>query len=181
MHSTYETTMLICGIVLFLFGLGLIAFLVRAGKSFVGVTALIAIAIVMIGFPLIKSAKIGPGGIEFDAKAANDFAKNPGEPAAKAAYEHELAVLEKSHVTDPAQELTPQTRTSLQAVAQRLSVDHDLSPESRVTLARTQLLLGQTEDATTNVRTVMTTHPQLITANSNLPKLVRLAPVPPSR
>ena len=178
--TSYATAMLICGIALFIFSLGLIVALARKGKSYGAAISLIPIAVIMIGFPAIKSATIGKDGIQFDEKIADDFAKNPGKAEAKVNFDRELAAVENSHKTNPTKELTPETRVALQTVAQSLAGEKNLSAESRVTLARTQLLLGQAKDATANVRTIMTTHPQLITANPSLHMLVRATPISPN-
>lgn len=173
MNDINNTILLVCGVALFLFSLGLIIHLVRKGKSFLGASALIPFALLMIAFPHFKSAKIG----EFEF-IAQDFTQNPKDPSKKAAFDRQLSSVEQAQLANPTKTLAPETRAVLQSVEKSLAGDKNLSVESRATLARTQLLLGQTKDATTNARTVMTTHPQLVTANPNLRMLVRVTPIP---
>ena len=179
MNDINDTTLLVCGIALFLFAVGLIAHLVRKGKSFIGATALIPFAVVMIAFSHVKSGKIG--GFEFNTQSAADFAKNPLDPSRRAAFDQQLSSVEKSQQANPTEKLTPEINEALQKVALQLASESTLSPEARVTLARTQLLLGQTTKAAANVHTVMATHPQLITADPNLSKLARITPATPAR
>lgn len=76
--NAVSIAMLVCGIVLFVFVLGLLVYLVINKRSAVWLLPLFVVAIIMIGFPAIQSFKIG--GAEVDLKSSLDFAnQHPGD------------------------------------------------------------------------------------------------------
>ena len=148
--SPAEITMLVSGIVLFVVAVGLLIFCVIKRRSFKLLLVTFPLAIIMIGFSGIKSAKVP--GFEFDAKTADDFARDPNSASAREKFDAQLNRLEVAHAPGSARPLSPQVRSSLDAVANQLSRRQNLSPEARVTLSKAQLVLGRTNDASTNLQ-----------------------------
>jgi hypothetical protein len=212
MNSTqlapYEIAMLICGIVLFLIGIGILLYQTSKRRSTKTAIAILPFAIVMIGFPAIKGLKLP--GVEVETTAQSKIDKlesNPDDEKAKAELLALLQKLESQFTTenapagtaatlaegyvvanDPARAekwahaalkkdpqsqrarvslerarvrqllpadltgpLTPQGRSDLASATANLSTNPILTPSARLTLARAQVALGQTNAARTNV------------------------------
>ena len=73
-----------------------------------------------------------------------------------------LNKLDAAHAANPAQPLSPQVHSNLVAVVTRLNRQPNLSPESRATLARTQLWLGQTNEAAASLRSALKVNTNLV-------------------
>lgn len=137
-----EKAMLICGIVLFLAALAVLIVQFIKSKPLKPAYALFAIAVVMIGFPSIKAITLpGGGGIE---KNAVSFQNDPESAKARTSFDNsldqELAETGTNH-------LSPQAVSNLKAVVATLGPKTNLSAESRMTLSKAQLVLGQTNEA----------------------------------
>jgi hypothetical protein len=124
-----QIAMLVCGVLLFLAALGCLV----AGRSAKLVTSLFLFAILMIGFPSIKSFKVM--GAEFELNRS-------------------LAAVEKDP-TDVA------ARNKLATQVAQLSKQTNLTAETRVTLAKAQFVLGQDKEAATNLRSALKEKPNL--------------------
>jgi predicted negative regulator of RcsB-dependent stress response len=109
-------------------------YFVITGRSFKVVVLLFGIAIIMLAYPKITSFKL-PGGIEVqlvhEIKAVQ---QNPNDPTAKA---------------------------RLAATLAQANQDPNITPETRLTLANAQLLLGRRDEATTNVKAALKAQPNL--------------------
>jgi hypothetical protein len=227
--APYQITMLIGGIVLFLLATGLIVFLSVKKRSTKPALILLPLAILMIGFPSIKSFK--GLGFELDVAVqlvedkARALEENPDDKTAESDLKTALAKLEanvtadsasaqtaetiakgqealgnadgaikwanvavkkapnsstarlvldrakvtKSLPSNPNAPLPPTVRSNLASAATQLSTHQNLSPASRITLAKAQLALGQTNAAKANLQ-------QATSANTNLvisPELLR--------
>ncbi|HUI06062.1 MAG TPA: hypothetical protein VL486_03550 [Verrucomicrobiae bacterium] len=158
--SPVEITMLVGGTVLFVVALGLLVFCVVKRRSFKLVLALFPLAIIMIGFPNIKSAKVA--GFEFDAKTADDFGNDPNSASTRKKFVAELNKLDAAHAATPARPLSPQVHSTLAAMVTKLDRQPNLSPESRATLARTELLLGQTNQAVASLHSALKVDTNLV-------------------
>lgn len=127
--SPNQIAMLVAGVVLF------VAALVCLFKRFP--TALVIIlfvmAVVMIGFPSIKTFKV---------------------PGAEVDLKDSLAVVEKNP-NDAA------ARDKLTAQAAQLSKQPNLTPETRVTLSKAQLVLGQRAQAAATLQSALREKPNL--------------------
>jgi hypothetical protein len=103
-------------------------------RPFEVVLLLFVIAIIMIAYPKITSFKL-PGGIEVElAQGIKAVEENPNDPAAKA---------------------------RLAATVAQASQNPNITPKTRMTLAKAQLLLGQRDEATTNVKSALKLQPKL--------------------
>lgn len=141
--------MLSAGIVLFLVAVGLLIYLVKQKKPFTAVIALIPLAIIMIGFSSFLHVEVA--GFTFDEKTASDYANNPDDPTIVAKYRAELSRLEVARAANPSQAITPEVQSQLASTADLLKNRPNLTPESRIALSHTFLLLGQTNQARTNL------------------------------
>src|SRR6266567_3627455 len=102
-----QVAMLVAGIVVFVVALGLLIYCVVTRRPYKAVLFLFVIAIIMIGFPSIKSFKL-PGGTEVDlARSLQAVEENPNDPAAKARLEAAVAKVNRQP------NITPQTRATL--------------------------------------------------------------------
>jgi hypothetical protein len=134
MRMTPEAAMLVAGIVVFVVALGLLIYCVVTRRPYKAVLFLFVIAIIMIGFPSIKSFKL-PGGTEVDlARSLQAVDKNPNDPAAKA---------------------------RLEAAVAKVNRQPNITPQTRATLANAQLVLGQRDEATKNVKAALKAQPNL--------------------
>jgi hypothetical protein len=128
-----QVAMLAGGILLFIVALGLLIYFVATGRSFTSLSFLFLISVIMIGFPAVQSFK--GLGIEVQLnRAIKAVEDNPNDPAAKA----QLAAAE-AHASQQA----------------------DITPETRVTLAKAQLLLGRHDEAAANVKSAVEAKPTL--------------------
>ncbi len=153
-----EVTMLVGGIVLFVAALVLLFYCVAKGRSFKPVLVLFAIAIIMIGFPSIKSLRVP--GVEVNlADTFKAFKDNPDNPTARDNLDR---VLDNSLSAGPAKGLTPEARSNLETVVSEVDRRGRLSPATRMTLSKAQLLLGQTNAATTNLHFAVRQNTNLI-------------------
>jgi hypothetical protein len=129
-----QVAMLVGGIVLFVVVLGLLIYCVVTRRGFKTVVLLFVIAIIMIAYPKITSFKL-PGGIEVDlAQKISAVEKNPNDPVAKA---------------------------RLAAAVAQVSQQPNITPKTRLTLARAQQVLGQTGKAKENVESALKVQPRL--------------------
>jgi len=109
-------------------------YFVITGRSFKVVVLLFGISIIMLAYPKIVSFTL-PGGIEVKlAQAITAVENNPNDAAAKA---------------------------RLAATVAQASQDPNITPKTRLTLANAQLLLGQRDEATTNVKAALKAQPNL--------------------
>ena len=97
------------------------------------VIILFVVAVVMIGFPSIKTFKV---------------------PGAEVDLKDTLAVVEKNPNDVVAKD-------KLAAQAAELSKQPNLTPETRVTLSKAQLVLGHPDQAAANLRSALTEKPNL--------------------
>jgi hypothetical protein len=126
--------MLVGGIILFVVALGVLIYCIVTRRSFAAVIVLFVIAIIMIAYPKIVSFTL-PGGIE--VKLAQDIKaveQNPNDQAAKA---------------------------RLAATVNQVKHDPSLTPNTRLTLAKAQALLGQQDEAKANVKAALKAKPNL--------------------
>ena len=129
-----QAAMLVAGIVVFVVALGLLTYCVVTRRPYKAVLFLFVIAIIMIGFPSIKSFKL-PGGTEVDlARSLQAVEENPNDPAAKA---------------------------RLAAAVAKVNRQPNITPQTRATLANAQLVLGQRDEATKNVKAALKAQPNL--------------------
>lgn len=129
-----QVAMLVGGIVLFVVALGLLIYCVVTQRPFKVVVLLFVIAIIMIAYPKIASFKL-PGGIEVQlAQGIKAVEENPNDPAAK---------------------------ERLAATVAQANQNPNIAPKTRLSLAKAQLLLGQREEATTNVKSALKSQPKL--------------------
>jgi len=97
--SPYEIAMLVCGIVLFVVLLVLLVYCVITHRPYKVLLAIFPIAIIMIGFPAIKSFKIA--GAEVDLKETLALVgKNPGDKGAQQRLGQALAKMERLVTTN---------------------------------------------------------------------------------
>lgn len=128
-----QVAMLAGGILLFLVALGLLIYFVVTGRSITPVSFLLVLSVIMIGFPAIQSFKVPGAEVQLnrDIKAVE---ANPNDPAAKA---------------------------RLAATEAQVSQQANITPNTRVTLAKAQLLLGRRAEAAANVKSALETKPNL--------------------
>ena len=127
--SPDQIAMLVGGVVLFIFALGCLV----AGGSAKLVISLFLFAILMIGFPSIKSFKVMGAEVELNRSLAA-VEKNPSDAAA---------------------------RNKLAAQVDQLSKQPNLTPETRVALSKAQFILGQDKEAAINLRSALKEKPNL--------------------
>ena len=128
--SPDQIAMLVGGVVLFIFALGCLV----AGRSAKLITSLFLFAILMIGFPSIKSLKLLGAEVELNRSLAA-LEKNPNDAAA---------------------------RNELASQVAQLSKRPNLTPETRVALSKAQFVLGQHKEAATNLRSALKEKPNLL-------------------
>jgi hypothetical protein len=158
--SPDQIIMLSAGAVLFALAVALLIFATLKKRSVKPALVLLPLAIIMIGFPSFQSVKVP--GFEFNEKTAADFASDPNNADARVNFAAELNKLDAARAGTPAQPLSLQVRTNLVAVASRLERQPNLSPDARATLARTQLLLGQTNQAVASLRSALKINTNLV-------------------
>lgn len=95
----YEKLMLLCGFILFVFTLVMIGMLVVQRRKFLPATALLVVAIVMMGFPGIQSVKFSQDMVELNR--IRNRPQPPADPAQKQQAEQALADLEKRAAGNP--------------------------------------------------------------------------------
>jgi len=161
MTDIVDLALMICGIALFLFALGLITFLVRKGRSFVGAAALLPVAIVMIGFSHLRDVTIGKEGIHFDEQSTTALMQDPRDPVRIANYRASLTTLEKARASNPDAPLPAAVKASLANTVSTLRSHSDLPPEARVAQAHAELLLGQRTEAVATLRAALKAKPSL--------------------
>jgi len=142
-----QVAMLIGGSLVFVVALGLLIYCVVTRRPFKAVLFLFLVAIIMIGFPSITHFKILGAEVELNRSLAA-VEKNPNDPAA--------------------------TARLASAVAQ-VSQQPALTPQSRVTLAKAQLVLGQRDEAAANLQSALKIKPNL-KVDPNLRALVKPGP-----
>ena len=176
MTST-DITMLIAGVVLFVFALCVLAYCVKSNRSITPIIVLLPISIVMIGFPSIKSFNLTDGGLSVETKSASDFARDPNNPDARQNFNVAIDKLYQHQQANRTNQISPAVRSQLTATATELEMRHDLSAQSQQTLARLQLLLGQTNRATTSLHSALRTDTNLV-VDSTLRPLILARPAP---
>jgi hypothetical protein len=124
-----QIAMLVCGVLLFLAALGCLV----TRRSATLVTSLFLFAILMIGFPSIKSFKVMGAEVELNRSLAA-VEKNPNDMVA---------------------------RDKLATQVAQLSKQPKLTPETRLALAKAQFVLGQHKEAATNVQSALKEKPNL--------------------
>src|SRR5262249_18139475 len=87
-------------------------------------------------------------------------AKDPNSATARVLLDR--AKVSEALPRDSMQPLPPAARSNLSSAVTDLSKHQDLSPATRVTLARAQLALGQTNAAATNLEHAVKTNPKLV-------------------
>ena len=143
-----QVAMLAGGILLFIVALGLLIYFVATRRPFTSVSVLFLISVIMIGFPAVQHFK--GLGIEVQLKTAiTAVEENPNDPAAKA---------------------------RLAAAESQASKQANIAPETRLTLAEAQLLLGRPDEAAANVKSAVEAKPNL-KIDPRMRALVR--PTPP--
>ena len=128
-----QVAMLVGGILLFVVGLGLLIYCVVTRRPFKAVLFLFVIAIIMIGFPSIKSFKVPGGEVQLRESLAAVEA-NPNDPAAKA---------------------------RLEAAVAQVSRQPNMTPQTLATLAKAQLVLGRRDEATKTLKSALKEQPKL--------------------
>ena len=169
-----QSAMPICGVVLFIFALGLMIYQTSKGKSIKSALVLLPMAMLMIGFSYIKSAEVL--GVKFEEKTVSDYAANPNDGTARTNYLAVITQLEADHEAHPNKALTPQVRTNLTQAVASLNRKANLSAESRMALSRTELLLGDTNAARLNLHAAITENTNVLkTLNPRLKFLLPAA------
>ena len=87
-------------------------------------------------------------------------AKDPNSATARVLLDR--ANVSKALPRDSTQPLPPAARSNLNSAVTDLNKHQNLSPAARVTLARAQLALGQTNAAATNLEHAVKTNPRLV-------------------
>jgi hypothetical protein len=87
-------------------------------------------------------------------------AKDPNSATARVLLDR--AKVSEALPRDSMQPLPPAARSNLSSAVTDLNKHQNLSPATRVTLARAQLALGQTNAATTNLEHAVKTNPKLV-------------------
>jgi Tfp pilus assembly protein PilF len=105
------------------------------------------------------------------ATAAQEKSPN----SAKAREIFDRVQVQKLTPTDLNKPVSPQEQSDLNAAVSRLKQQPNLAPESRVTLAKAQLALGQTNEAAANVDSALKVKPNL-KVDRNLRALVPPSP-----
>jgi len=169
----YEFVMLLCGVALFLFALGLITVLVRKGKGFGAATMLLAVAMAMIGFPAIKNLEIDSSGIKIDKVASDAFLKNPTDVTAANNYRKSLRELDDAVAKNKGQPLPTDVVSELKTTVKALSQRPNLPPEARIAQAHAELLLGNEVQAAAIVNAAVKAKPSLVPSiHANLQTLL---------
>jgi hypothetical protein len=153
--APYLTAMLVCGIVLFVFALGMIVYLVRQKQSFASANVLLAIAIVMIGFPVLSEVSFL--GVDIK-KSAEEVQKNPFDVTAANAFREKLRALDQGGKARP---LSPDEVAALQSTVRSLQQRANLPAETRVAQAHAELLLGETKAAAATLDAALKAKPSL--------------------
>lgn len=168
-----EMTLLVCGIVLFVFALGLIVYLARKERPFGAANVLLAIAIVMIGFPLITTVRLPGVDIETIQQASTDLRNHPDDATVANKYRQQLRDLDASLAGNKNQALPADVAKELKSTVQDLKSRPKISPEARIAEAHAELLLGNTKDAATSLDAALKAKPALQASID--PKLMALA------
>jgi predicted negative regulator of RcsB-dependent stress response len=142
-----QVAMLVAGILLFVVALGLLIYCVVTRRPFKAVLFIFLIAIIMIGFPSIQSFKVLGAEVELN-RSLQAAEANPNDQAAKA---------------------------RLAAAVAQVSQQRNIAPQTRVTLAKAQLILGRPDEAAANVRSALKMRPGL-NVDAKLKALVRPSP-----
>jgi hypothetical protein len=142
-----QVAMLVGGSLLFVVAVGLLVYCVVTRRSFKAVLLLFLVAIIMIGFPSITHFKILGAEVDLNRSLAA-VEKNPNDPAA---------------------------RDRLASAVAKVSQQPALTPQSRVTLAKAQLVLGRRDEAAANLQSALKAKPNL-KVDANLRTLVSPSP-----
>jgi hypothetical protein len=143
-----QVAMLVGGILLFVVALGLLIYFVVTQRPYKPVFFLFVVAIIMIGFSKISSFKL-PGGVDVELnQSIRAVEENPNDPAAK---------------------------TRLAAAVAEVSQQPNITPQTRATLAKAQLVLGRRDEAAANVKAALEVKPNL-KVDPKLRALVRPSP-----
>jgi hypothetical protein len=157
--TTADIAMMVGGIVLLAVTIGLVIYCVVKDKSYKPLLVLFGVAIVMIGFPQIKSANfLGVNIVESQTVTAiQAFQKNPTDPSYIANARQALIKY------DTAQQgpVPLQLRTNLTATVRVLSKEKNLPPASEVVYSHALLLLGETNAAQSQLRLAIKSDPSL--------------------
>ena len=156
MENIVVIVMLVLGVILFAAGLYVLKVLLDRKKSLTPSYALFALAICMVGFSLITNFKIA-GVVEFD-KTAGDYQRNPNSTNAQANFEEQL---DAKLAAGDGKPLAPKAEAELQAVVADLSTKTNLTPESKITLSKAQLLLGKTNAAQETLKSAIAIRPDI--------------------
>jgi len=143
--TTVDIIMVAGGVVLFATTLGLVIYGVTKKKPYKALLVLFPLAVLMIGFPEIRTAKIA--GLEIDKQALARYAANPNDQKAVEGFKSVLTQIDTAQAKTPEQPLPPQVRSNLLATVDRLKRNAGLSSESQVALSHAQWILGLTNDA----------------------------------
>lgn len=153
-----EITMLVGGILLLVIGIALLVYCVIKRRSYKGLLVIFPLAIIMIGFPSIKSFKVA--GAEVDIKdSINGYLAHPNDPNAINGLGE---TLDKSLSPNAPTRLTAANRSNLSAAVAQLSRRTNLSAESRITLSKAQLVLGQTNVAAATLHSAIRVQTNLV-------------------
>src|ERR1700732_2103646 len=128
-----QVAMLVGGVLLFVVALGLLVYCIVTRRPFKAVLFMFPVAIIMIGFPSITHFTLWGAEVELNRSLAA-VEKNPNDPAATA---------------------------RLASAVSQVSQQPTLTPESRVTLAKAQLVLGRRDEAAANLRSALKAQPKL--------------------
>lgn len=96
----YESVMLICGFVLFVFALAAITVMIVQRRSFKAAMSLIVLAIVLMGYPGVQAVKFNGSVVEIDKLGTQPTAQV--DPQQKQQYVATLAMVQSRAVGDPA-------------------------------------------------------------------------------
>ena len=158
--------MLILGVVLFAFGLWVVKNLMRKNRSPVPSYPLLGLAVSMIGYSSIKSFNILHV-IDVEkqtavhvATLAQNLAKTPNDPKAIADLGK---ALDLQLSTTNTFSLSAAARLNLDKAATALSRQTNLTADSRIALAKSQLVLGQTNAAARTLNLVAKMEPHRLT------------------
>jgi len=143
--------MLAGGILLLVITLGLLVYCVMKRRSYKGLLVIFPLAIIMIGYPSIKSFKIPGAEVEMQ-DSINNYAAHPNDPGAINGLS---AALDETLPPGQSNRLTAAIRSSLSSTVAELNQRTNLTAESRMTLSKAQLALGQTNEAAATLHSVV--------------------------
>jgi hypothetical protein len=163
-----EVGMLIGGVVLLVVSIGLLVYCVIRKRPYKLLIGLFPLAIVMIGFSQIVSVKLP--GVEINLESVTTYASNPTSPTAisNASQQFDTLLFSNKNAILPSG-----TKTNLTMALNELHNRPNLTPESRIAMAKLQLILGHTNDAKTNLQYALRADPHL-TINPALRKLTKI-------